>query len=296
MRISENTMVQEYLRNLEDARLRWYEWNRRVSTGKRIHAPSDAPADSARLVRIQDEVSRINQYFRNVSRAGVKLGNASSTLNSLRNAVIQASERTIFALNGTTSEESRRAIAHDLRGLLEGIVQLASTSVDGLYLFSGSRVDQNPMQREADGTYTYRGDEVGLEIEISEGERVRVNVAGTEVFLAPGADLINTLKALIDQLENSDIDGATLSLEALQEAGRVIDRARFSIGYGLQKIEAAQARLESRLLDLTSEVSRLEDANMAEAISRMVQSETALSASLGAGARMRQGNLFDYLG
>jgi flagellar hook-associated protein 3 FlgL len=296
MRISENTMVQEYLRNLEDARLRWYEWNRRVSTGKRIHAPSDAPADSARLVRIQDEVSRINQYFRNVSRAGVKLGNTSSTLNSLRNAVIQASERTIFALNGTTSEESRRAIAHDLRGLLEGIVQLASTSVDGLYLFSGSRVDQNPMQREADGTYTYRGDEVGLEIEISEGERVRVNVAGTEVFLAPGADLINTLKALIDQLENSDIDGATLSLEALQEAGRVIDRARFSIGYGLQKIEAAQARLESRLLDLTSEVSRLEDANMAEAISRMVQSETALSASLGAGARMRQGNLFDYLG
>ena len=296
MRISENTMVQEYLRNLEDARLRWYEWNRRVSTGKRIHAPSDAPADSARLVRIQDEVSRINQYFRNISRAGVKLGNASSTLNSLRNAVIQASERTIFALNGTTSEESRRAIAHDLRGLLEGIVQLASTSVDGVYLFSGSRVDQNPMQREADGTYTYRGDEVGLEIEISEGERVRVNVAGTEVFLAPGADLINTLKALIDQLENSDIDGATLSLEALQEAGKVIDRARFSIGYGLQKIEAAQTRLESRLLDLTSEVSRLEDANMAEAISRMVQSETALSASLGAGARMRQGNLFDYLG
>ncbi len=296
MRISENTMIQDYLRNLEDARRRWYEWNRQVSTGKRIHAPSDAPADSARLVRIQDEVSRVNQYFRNINRSRAKLGNASSALNSLRNLVIQASERTIFGLTGTTSDESRRAIADELKGVLEGIVQLASTSVDGLFLFSGSRVDQNPLRREADGTYTYQGDEVGLDIEVSEGEKVRVNVTGTEVFSAPGAELINTLKVLIERLENSDIDGATQSLAMLQEAGKAIDRARFTISHGIQKADAAQARLESRLLDLTSEVSQLEDANMAEAISRMVQSETALSASLGAGSRMRQGNLFDYLG
>ncbi len=295
MRISENSMVQDFLKNLEGARQRWFGWSQQVSTGKKLQKPSDNPADSARLVRIRDEFSRSNQYLRNVSRAQSKLGTASSTLNTLRNLTISASEKTIFALTDTTSQDSRNAIAQELSGMLENMKQIAATTVDGLYIYSGSRIDTPPIT-EVGGAYVYQGDELALRIEVNQGESVQVGVPGSEVFSASSADLLNTMRELIDQLESGDIQAAQASLGAVQDAGKVIDSARFKISTSINQTDNAEARLNDHLLDLTSEVSRLEDADMAEAISRMTQSETALNASLGAGAQMQQGNLFDYIG
>lgn len=295
MRVSENSLVQEFLFNLERSRERWAEWNRQVATGKKIHAPSDSPADSARVMRIRDEVSRINQYYRNAGRARAKLGNASSALNSLRNTVIQITERAGFAVTGTTSPENRVAIANELKGVLAGLIQVARTSVDGLYLFSGSTVDRDPLA-EVNGDWVYQGNDGVMQIEVSPGERIQVNVPGSEVFSDSETDLINFVQDLIEQLEADDVDGAKVSMDAIARAGKVIDLARFKISQGLNRIESSEQRLNDRMFDLTAELSNTEDADMAQAISRMTQSETAMRASLAAGARLQQGNLFDYLG
>lgn len=209
---------------------------------------------------------------------------------------MRITERAGYALTGTTSDESRKAIANELRGVLDGIVQIARTSVDGLYLFSGTSVQTDPVERNPDGSFSYAGDSETMEIEITEGEQVQVNVSGDEVFLNSGGDLLNSVTELIDAIDSSQLDDAQLALGKVVEAGKQIDRARFEISHGLQKTEAARQRLNDRMVELTSEVSNLEDADMAEAISQMVNSETALNASLGAGARMRQGNLFDFMG
>lgn len=295
MRISENSMVQDFLKNLEAARQRWFGWSQQVSTGKKLQKPSDNPSDSARLIRLRDEFSRTNQYLRNVSRAQTKLATASSALNTLRNLTISVSEKAIFALTDTTSQDSRDAIALELRGLLQNVEQVAATSVDGQYIFSGTQIDQPPVT-VVDGNYVYQGDSQSPTIEITQGESINVAVPGSEVFSDPSADLLNTLQQLIDQLEAGDLAGAQASVGGIQEAGKVIDAARFKISTGINQADNADLRLNAQLLDLTSEVSSLEDADMAEAISRMTQAETALSASLGAGAQMRQGSLFDYLG
>jgi flagellar hook-associated protein 3 FlgL len=295
MRISENSMVQDFLKNLEEARRRWFGWNQQVSTGKKIQKPSDNPADSARLVRIQDEFARANQYLRNVSRAQSRLGTASSALNTLRNLTITASEKTIGALTGTTSQDSRDAIALELNGILENIEQIASTSVDGLYIFSGSRVDTAPFTKVG-GNYVYQGDGNAATIEVTQGESIQVAVPGDEVFSDASADLLNTMRQLIDQLNAGDVDAAQSSLGDLQDAGKAIDAARFKISTSINQADSANSRLNDHLMDLTSEVSHLQDADMAEAISRMAQSETALDAALGAGSHMQQGSLFDYLG
>ena len=200
MRISENSMVQDFLRNLESARQRWFGWNQQVSTGKKLQKPSDNPADSAHLVRIQDDFSRTNQYLRNISTAQSKLGTASSALNALRNLTITASEKTIGALTDTTSQDSRNAIALELEGILKNIEQVAATSVDGLYIFSGSRVDTVPFT-ESGGNYAYQGDDHPSMIEVAQGESIQVSVPGSEVFSDSSSDLLNTMRQLIDQLK-----------------------------------------------------------------------------------------------
>ncbi|GAB4111763.1 MAG: hypothetical protein Kow001_13430 [Acidobacteriota bacterium] len=295
MRVSENSIIQDYLRNLEQARSRWVEWNRQVATGKRLHQPSDSPADAARILRVRDEMSRVNQYFRNISRARAQLGNAASALNTLRNVATKVVERAAFAVTDTTSPENRLAIAGELKGVLEGVVQVARTTVDGKFLFSGSQVDQDPVQ-QVGGVWQYQGNTARMQIEVVDGELVDVNVYGSEVFSDPNGDLLNSIQRLINALEANDTDAARAAMAEVNQAGKVIDLARFKISQGLNRIEAAEARLDQRMFDLTAEVAAVEDADMAEAISRMVQSETALNASLAAGGRLRQGNLFDVMG
>ncbi len=295
MRVSESSILQDFLSGLDVSRKRWFDWSQQVSTGKKIQRPSDSPADSARLVRIREDFSRSNQYLRNVSSAQAKLGIASSALNSIRNLITVITEKTTFALNGTTSQESRGSIALELKGKLENLQQLAETSIDGNYIFSGSKVDTPPLS-ESSGTFTYQGDDHDSQLEVSQGEKISLNVTGSEVFSDPSTDLMNTVSQLIGNLEAGDLDTAKLNLAKIQQAGKVVDSARFKISKSINQTENAHSRINDRLLDLTSEVSNLEDANMAEAMTQMVQSETALRASLSVGSRLQQGNLFDMMG
>jgi len=295
MRVSENTILQDFLRNIEDSRRRWFDLSNQVSSGKRITTPADDPAGSARLLRVKDEFSRINQYMRNISGAQSKLGIASSALNTLRNLVSSVGEKASFALTGTTSQDGRNSIALELRGILENVEQVAASSVDGQYIFSGTKVDTPPLTT-VDGEYVYQGDQGDLKFEITQGEKIAVNVNGAEVFADPDADLVNSLRQLIDSLEAGDVDQAMVHLSHVQDAGKSIDSARFKLSKSINQADSAEQRLNDRLFTLTEEVSALEDTDMADAISRMTQAETALKASLSVGARTQQGNLFDYIG
>ena len=295
MRVSEISMLEIYLGNLENARSRWFEFNRQVSTGKKLQRPSDGPADSGRVIRIRGEISQINQYFRNINNVRTKVGMAGEALNSMRNTINKITERGAYGLTGTISQDSRNAIVNDLKVSLEGILQVARTTVDGKYIFSGTEVLKDPLE-ESGGNYTYVGNSAPIKIEVGRNQEIQINVTGDESFIKIGTDLVNSVVALIAQFEAGDLVGAKASLETIQGAAKLIDTTRFRMSGGIRRADEAQKIHEDRLFQLTSEITQLEDVNMAEAITKMTQAETALRAALGAGARMQQQNLFDVLG
>lgn len=295
MRVSENMLVQNFLRNLHSAQGRLFERNLEVTSGKKLNRPSDGPSDSARLVRLRDDVSRINQYYRNINQADLMLGSTEEVLNNLTNLTIKVQERAGYGVNGTMTQEDRNAIAAELRSLQEEMVRIASTKVSGKYLFSGSQVSTPPLLMTA-GSYTYQGDDRALMIEISQGEKIQVNVTGSESFLEPGTDLVNTMTALIQQLESGDVDAAKQSMAEIESARETISQARVRIGTSRQRLDGAKTRLDQEFLQLTKAASEMEDADMAEAINGLVQAETGLRTTLSVGARIHQLNLFDILG
>jgi len=295
MRVSENMVIQSFLKNLHSAQNRLFERNQEVSSGKKLNRPSDAPSDSSRLVRLRDDVSRINQYYRNINHADLILGTTEDALNSLSNLVIKVQERAGYGVNGTMTQEDRNGIAAELRSIQEEMVRITSTKVSGKYLFSGSAVTTEPLAYVGD-SYAYQGDDRALMIEISQGEKIQVNVTGDESFAEPGTHLINTLSDLIQQLESGDVDAARQSMDEIQTATEIISKARVRLGTGRQRLDDAKSRLDREFLQLTSAVSEIEDADMAEAISGLMQAETGLRATLAVGSRINQLNLFDILG
>jgi flagellin-like hook-associated protein FlgL len=64
----------------------------------------------------------------------------------------------------------------------------------------------------------------------------------------------------------------------------------------LGKLQESNLELQNVQTDIETRKAHVEDANLAEAITRLNQSQTALQAALQSGSLIHQLNLFDYLG
>ena len=90
----------------------------------------------------------------------------------------------------------------------------------------------------------------------------------------------------------------TRCTDASQALQRAFDRAtqtQSTVGTSLRAILDHTAQLEEAGRAAKARVATLEEANMAQAISGLQQSEIAYNAALGAAARTTRRSLFDYL-
>ncbi len=297
MRVSENMNVRSFLTNLADLRSRLYKSSLEVSSGKSLRDPSDDPVGAARVLRIRDQMSRIDQYYRNINQSRTFLAATDDALNSVRNLITSISEKAAYGLNGTLSQDARDAIASELDQIQGSLLHTAGTTIDGKRIFSGSEVLKEPLVLGSDGvTYTYQGDQNALSVEISEGLQIQTNVAGSDVFTAAGSDLVNTVKQLADALRADDSGAVHVLMGKVDQATQSLDVCRTRVGQSLNQLETAKAQLDQRAFNLTAEISGLEDADLAEAATSLSQNQTALQAALRTGASLQSTSLFDLIG
>ncbi len=294
MRISDGMAFRLIMSNLGKINRDIFTRTREVASGKKLQQPGQDPASSARVVRIRSELSRINQYERNLQRSQVLLGAADEAFNSLRNTLDTAIERTAFALGGIVNQDQLDTIASEIDQIQQSVLRLADTSVDGRNIFSGSQTRTQPFQLAA-GTYVYQGDSRPLQVEIAKGKTIQVSVSGDTVFTEPSTDLLNSLTQLADALRAGDLATAQSMMSRLTEAGRVIDIARVKISESIKQVEAVGQELDTSMLTLIQELSSLEDADLAESITALTGAETRLQAALQVSARQRA-SLFDLIG
>ena len=295
MRVSDNSMLRNFLTHLEQVRERVAKRSNEVSSGKKITKPSQDPVGSARLLRLRDSMARVNQYSRNAQRVEAKMGATSGSLNSLRNLINTVAEKANQGINGIRSPQEQAAIATEVEQILEHMVFIGNTTVDGERIFAGSEVLTQPFVLSG-STYIYQGDTHVHKIEISDGLGVASNVVGSDVFTEADSDLLNTVAAVASNLRASDTDAVLALLPKLTAAAEDVDSARVKVAQTLNQVEKTNTRHAEERLALAKEASYLEDADLAHSISQLLQDETALRASMSVGARLNQPTLFDILG
>lgn len=294
MRVADRLNFSLLLDNLNRINQQIFRRTREISSGKRLHEPSQDPAPSARLVRLRDELSRINQFQRNIQKSRVRLGAADEALNSLRNLLDVVHERGAFGLTETINQDQRDTVAAEIEQVLSSVLRLADTEVDGRKIFSGSQIETEPYQLVA-GSYVYQGDSERLEVEISDNRRILTSLPGDEIFSDPSSDLLNSISGLVEAFRAGDRDTAKALLEEIGDAEQLIDLARVRVAEAVRLSEETERAHEASRLELIQEASGIEDADIAEAITGLSAAETSLQATLQTGARQRI-SLFDLIG
>ncbi len=189
MRISTLQAFNNSLQTMLDQQARLYQSQEQVGSGLRLLKPSDDPGSAVQIASIETNRTVLSQYRDNADAAETQLGLESAALDSVDNILQRARELAVQSANATNSDDSRAAIAVELRERLVELVSLANTrDATGEYIFGGSEVSSKPFAIGA-GTVTYSGDQAVREIQVGEGTRVAVRDSGAAVFLSsPSGD------------------------------------------------------------------------------------------------------------
>ncbi|WP_373186080.1 flagellar hook-associated protein FlgL [Halopseudomonas sp.] len=181
-----------------------------VSSGKRLLSPADDPVATVRLLQLDQEAGRLEQFKSNMSAATNSLNQEEATLNSVTNILQRVREITLQAGNGALDASDRQALAQELNEREEELFGLFnSRNARGEYLFGGFQSQTPPFVRAPDGTYSYEGDQGQRSIQIAGSKQLAINDNGKKLFV----DVPNVNRVVTETTSG----GARISLGVVED-------------------------------------------------------------------------------
>ncbi|MCD6191836.1 MAG: flagellar biosynthesis protein FlgL [Sulfurimonas sp.] len=156
-----------------------FDVNKQIASGLKIQYASDDVSTFIETMRLDNELTTLGQVKQS-TESGYKISNQSDViLNDFSTSMDKFRTLLIQAANDSNSDVSRDAIAAELRGLEDHLMNLSNTSINGQYLFSGSAIDVKPIS--ADGVY--HGNDVPMNAFLGSNSLQQYNLTGADLFL-----------------------------------------------------------------------------------------------------------------
>ncbi len=291
MRITNSTLTQDALTGYQ-AQMRALDAARReASTGLRVTRPSDDPVAAAGVMRSSSGLRALEQYRRNLEGAGSRLELEDSVMDQLGEALIRAKELAMSEAGATATGTTRGAAAKVVAGLVTFAQDLANTRFAGAYLFGGDYADQPPFREGAlDPARPPAGE---TRIEAGPRRSLVTTHSAQEIFVDTGA--VDQLRALADALSANDPDGIRSAMYGLDGAYDKVQSLVGDLGARMSQMDVALANLDSLEVNLQTFRSTLEEADLTEAVTRLVERQGALEAAMLANSKILTLTLADYL-
>ncbi|PUE66878.1 flagellar hook-associated protein FlgL [Arcobacter lacus] len=150
--------------------------------GEKLQYGSDDSMLFGRLALINDKILTQTGIKEQIERTNVLNTNADSAISSVKLKLDSIKEELIKANTSTTSIEGLEAIAQNLSGYKQNLLDLANTQVEGQYVFSGSDSSVKAFTMDANGKVTYNGNDSLRKIAVDEGSYRESGVNGLELF------------------------------------------------------------------------------------------------------------------
>ncbi|HBL83433.1 MAG: hypothetical protein A2Y17_04270 [Clostridiales bacterium GWF2_38_85] len=321
MRLTNNIISKNYIKNLHESLTDLNASNTRVTAERRYMKISEDPATALKAMKIRKNLSRLDMYKENLSDAQGLLNQYESTISNINDIVTEALAQVSQGTTGTSDSAVRITVANTLRGYQESILAAANTRYAGDYLFGGENVGDIPFLTADNGELLYHGEsmntgsfsdeyrfiDIGIGLTLGDGGVVEpksaMNIANTgAALLGAGVDengitnnLYNLLGKIADKLENNDIDDIRIYSDKLNDKADDIRLQYVSIGEKTNFISYFTGRIESEKLNATEKQTELEGINIEEAIIAFNQQELAYNACLQMGTKILQPSLLDFL-
>ncbi|WP_282353922.1 flagellar hook-associated protein 3 [Pseudomonas sp. PS01303] len=245
------TQASDYQRNFNKAVATASE----ASSLQRINTASDDPVGAGRLLQLGQQAALLDQYNGNINSAKNALNVQETTLDSITTALQRAKDLGLAANNGTATDKDRQAYAAELGQIQQQVLGLMnSKDANGNYMFAGSKTDTAPYSQNADGTFTYNGDQTTINLGIGDGMTVGTNTTGWDAF----QQTINSARTT-SQMTAPAVDDGRVVLSNGTVGTAATYNSKFTGGqpYTVSFLSSTQLKITDALgNDVTSEASQ----------------------------------------
>ncbi len=215
--------------------------NTAVVTGKRINTLSDDPVGLSQVLSIRSSLSNIDQLARNIATGRTWLNAGEAALGTAKDLITEAKTLSIQMVNGGVSDADRADAAEQIEGILLQMEELANTSVNGRYIFAGTRTDLKPFEldQSQDPPLSYSGNSTAFAVKTGSDAAVTVGHDGAAVFWDATLAVDDTNNRLdfsedgVNPLTATIPDGEYSHTELARIIEREMENASTSAGGGL---------------------------------------------------------------
>jgi len=270
-----------------------------VSSGKRINNAQDDPDELESLLQLRTDEQQNSQIESNLAEAKAEADTADSALNSASQLMDQAISLATQGANSTTDAAGRQTIAQQIEAIQKQMVDLSQTQVQGRYIFSGDD-DASPTYQldlnTPEGVDMLSDAASTRQVQDPEGSTFAASETASQIFDAPGASVFSALNTLRVALLGNNQAGIENSISALQAANTQVNQSDSFYGNVEDEIQNDNTFASNYDTQLQTEISNIQDADIAQASLELTEGNTQLQAAFEAEGKMPTTSLFNYLG
>ena len=290
-RITEGMSSLGSLAGLQSSAARLAALQSQLSSGQKITKPSDNPAGTASALELRGQLKRAQQYTANAQDGQAWLSEVDSTLSSVMSAMQSARSTTLQGLNtGTNDATANAALAQQIDALRQTVLSLANANYQGRPIFGGTTTGTTAF----DSTGAYVGDNGTVTRTVGDNTSIPVTSVGTSVFGANGSNVFDLLTTISSDLTSNPANLQT-DLASLDTAMKTISSSQALSGANYDRIQAVQTTTSATALQLTTQLSGLQDVDVADMAIQISSANVAYQAALQTTASIRQTSLLDFL-
>jgi flagellar hook-associated protein 3 FlgL len=158
-----------------------------MSTKEILQNGSDDSVLYSRIISVDDKARTFEGLKTQVERTNTQNKVADSSMSEIKKILEFVKAELIKANTATTSEDGLKAIAANLSGMKQNLLDLANTQAEGEYVFSGSDSAVKPFEVDSEGNVTYVGNNKLRRVAVEEGSYRERGVTGLDMMMYPSS-------------------------------------------------------------------------------------------------------------
>jgi flagellar hook-associated protein 3 FlgL len=290
-----------FLEKLRWINARMQHAQREVASGKRLAAASDDPDSVSTLLEARASLARLEQTQKNLGRVKTEVDGAESSLQGAVRLFDRVRTLGMTGASGIQTAETREGLAREIGSILDRMVGLANTEIDGRYIFSGNNDRSAAYGLDLNQTppwTAYQGTAAAREVEHPTGVRFRVAMDAREIFdnPDPGLNVFQSVENLRQALLSNNEAAIQDAMGPLAAVSGHLNSALTFYGNVQAQVGEATDTASMMRTRISTAIASTEDADVTEAIVVLQQLRFTQEAALKIRAEVPRVSLFDVLG
>lgn len=294
MRVTQKTIFDNFMRDVNKNRGEMAEIQSRLSSGKDVRVPSQSPVNFQSSRILEADLNKVEQFQGNIS-SGLRQGRlAQDTMDGVVDSFMNIKNLMVKGSSDSLGAGERVNLADEVSGIRNQIIDSLNIQYGERYLFGGTNSGEKPFEL-AGGAVTNNSNDKPPHVVAADGVEIDISITGEELADSPAGDVFNFIGDVEDALRNNDDDQLNDLLDDSDQVINHVTDLTSKLGDNINRMDFMFEQYESTKITQESDISELVDTNYAEAFSDMQRNQVAYESAMAVHSKMFENTLLNYI-